>query len=208
MEFFWKLFEAIVIACLLLHMFRHLGDLLTIKILKGRIKNLYCQNRDILGFCENYLKLLHALYNCVANIKDHAGWTEKWFTQLTPGGMSEVTTHVMLPARTRAGILATVKQLDDYFVRLPMESDTEWLRKQFWTLLIWCLICNTFVFMIWMIFTFFGIPTAKTETHRPRPSMPRFELGYLGRGDSRSDRVAMLEDDIIFAVPCCATWDL
>ena len=49
-------------------MFRHLGDLLTIKILKGRIKNLYCQNRDILGFCENYLKLLHALYNCVANI--------------------------------------------------------------------------------------------------------------------------------------------
>ena len=58
-----------MIACLLLHMFRHLGDLLTIKILKGRIKNLYCQNRDILGFCENYLKLLHALYNCVANIR-------------------------------------------------------------------------------------------------------------------------------------------
>ena len=35
LEFFWKLFEAFVIACLLLHMFRHLGDLLTIKILKG-----------------------------------------------------------------------------------------------------------------------------------------------------------------------------
>ncbi|CAL1146786.1 unnamed protein product, partial [Cladocopium goreaui] len=52
-----------------------------------------------------------------------------------------VTTHVMLPARTRAGILATVKQLDEYFGRLPFE----------------------------------------------------FELGYLGRGDSRSDRVAMLE---------------
>ena len=68
LEFFWKLFEAIVIACLLLHMFRHLGDLLTNKILKGRIKNLYCQNRDILGFCENYLKLLHALYNCASNI--------------------------------------------------------------------------------------------------------------------------------------------
>ena len=68
MEFFWKLFEAIVIACLLLHMFRHLGDLLTIKILKGRTKNLYCQNRDILGSCENYLKLLHALYNCAFNI--------------------------------------------------------------------------------------------------------------------------------------------
>ena len=49
-------------------MFRHLGDSLTIKILKGRIKNLYCQNRDILWFCENYLKLLHALYNCAANI--------------------------------------------------------------------------------------------------------------------------------------------
>ena len=50
-------------------MFRHLGDLLTIKILNRRIKNLYCQNRDILGFSENYLKLLHALYNCVANIR-------------------------------------------------------------------------------------------------------------------------------------------
>ena len=70
LEFFWKLFEAIVIASLLLHMFRHLGDLLTIKILKGRIKNLYCQNRDILGFCENYLKLLHALYNCASNISN------------------------------------------------------------------------------------------------------------------------------------------
>eukprot|EP00438_Fugacium_kawagutii_P026322 Skav210231 [mRNA] locus=scaffold2884:60006:84259:+ [translate_table: standard] len=52
-----------------------------------------------------------------------------------------VTTHVMLPARTRAGILATVKELDEFFGRLPTE----------------------------------------------------FELGYLGRGDSRSDRVAMLE---------------
>ena len=51
-------------------MFRHLGDLLTIKILKGRIKNLYCQNREILGFCENYLKLLHALHNCASNISD------------------------------------------------------------------------------------------------------------------------------------------
>ena len=30
--FFRKLFEAIAIACLLLHMFRRLGDLLTIKI--------------------------------------------------------------------------------------------------------------------------------------------------------------------------------
>ena len=57
-----------MIACLLLHMFRHLGDLLTIKMLKGRIKNLYCQNRDILGFCEHYLKLLRALYNCASNI--------------------------------------------------------------------------------------------------------------------------------------------
>ena len=37
-ENFRKLFEAIAIACLLLHMFRHLGDLLTIKILKRRIK--------------------------------------------------------------------------------------------------------------------------------------------------------------------------
>ena len=43
-------------------------DLLTIKILKGRIKNLYCQNREILGSCQNYLKLLHALYNCASNI--------------------------------------------------------------------------------------------------------------------------------------------
>ena len=51
---------------------RHLGDLLTIKILKGRLKNLYCQNRDILGSCENYLKLLHALYNCASNITPHA----------------------------------------------------------------------------------------------------------------------------------------
>ena len=50
-------------------MFRHLGDLLTIKILKGKIKNLYCQNRDILGFGENYLTLLHALYKCAYNIK-------------------------------------------------------------------------------------------------------------------------------------------
>ena len=73
MEIFWKLFEAIVFACLLLHMFRHLGDLLTIKILKGIIKNLYCQNRDILGSCENYLKLLHALYNCASNIRAWGG---------------------------------------------------------------------------------------------------------------------------------------
>ena len=49
-------------------MFRHLGDLLTIKILKGRIKKEYCQDREILGFSENYLKLLQALYYCVANI--------------------------------------------------------------------------------------------------------------------------------------------
>ena len=68
---FRKISEAIAIACLLLHMFRHLGDLLTIKILKGRIKKEYCQDSDILGFCENYLKLLHALYNCAANISRH-----------------------------------------------------------------------------------------------------------------------------------------
>ena len=52
-------------------MFRHLGDLLTIKILKGRIKKEYCQDSDILGFCENYLKLLHALYNCAADISNN-----------------------------------------------------------------------------------------------------------------------------------------
>ena len=69
LENFRKLFEAIAIACLLLPMFRHLGDLLTITILKGRIKKEYCQDRQILGFSENYLKLLQALYNCVANIK-------------------------------------------------------------------------------------------------------------------------------------------
>ena len=68
MEIFRKLFEAIAIACLLLHMFRHLGDLLTIKILKGIIKKEYCQDRVILGFSENYLKLLQALYYCVDNI--------------------------------------------------------------------------------------------------------------------------------------------
>ena len=68
LENFRKLFEAIAIACLLLHMFRHLGDLLTIKILKGRIKKEYCQDREISGFSENYLKLLQALYYCVANI--------------------------------------------------------------------------------------------------------------------------------------------
>ena len=34
---------------------------------------------------------------------------------------AEVTTHVMLPARTRAGILAAVKQLEEYFGRLPFE---------------------------------------------------------------------------------------
>ena len=71
-ENFRKLFEAIAIACLLLHMFRHLGDLLTIKILKGReLKKsiaMYCQDREILGFSENCLKLLQALYYCVANI--------------------------------------------------------------------------------------------------------------------------------------------
>ena len=33
----------------------------------------------------------------------------------------QVTAHVMLPARTHAGILATVKELDDYFARLPTE---------------------------------------------------------------------------------------
>ena len=59
-----------MITCLLLHMFRHLGDLLTIKILKGRIKKEYCHNSDILGLCENYLTLLHALYNCVAKSSD------------------------------------------------------------------------------------------------------------------------------------------
>ena len=45
-----------------------LGDLLAIKILKGRIKNQYCLDSYIWGFCENYLKLLHALYNCASNI--------------------------------------------------------------------------------------------------------------------------------------------
>ena len=43
-------------------------DLLTIKILKGGIKKQYCQDREILGFSENYLKLLQALYYCVAHI--------------------------------------------------------------------------------------------------------------------------------------------
>ena len=73
LEHFRKLFEAIAIACLLLHMFRHLGDMLTIKIkiLKGRIKKEYCQDREILGFSENDLKLLQALYYCVANINLH-----------------------------------------------------------------------------------------------------------------------------------------
>lgn len=52
-----------------------------------------------------------------------------------------VTTHVILPARGRAGILSAVKQLEDCFYRLPIE----------------------------------------------------FELGYLGRGPARSDKVAMLE---------------
>ncbi|CAK9088204.1 Phenolphthiocerol/phthiocerol polyketide synthase subunit C ((Phenol)carboxyphthiodiolenone synthase subunit D) (Beta-ketoacyl-acyl-carrier-protein synthase I) (Phthiocerol synthesis polyketide synthase type I PpsD) [Durusdinium trenchii] len=40
-----------------------------------------------------------------------------------------VTTHMMLPARTRAGILATVKQLNDYFVRLPTEFELGYLGR-------------------------------------------------------------------------------
>ncbi len=48
------------------------------------------------------------------------------FSQLTQPAFTfvcqlQVTTHVMLPARTHAGILATVKELDDYFARLPTE---------------------------------------------------------------------------------------
>eukprot|EP00931_Biecheleriopsis_adriatica_P065267 TRINITY_DN39857_c0_g1_i1.p1 TRINITY_DN39857_c0_g1~~TRINITY_DN39857_c0_g1_i1.p1 ORF type:complete len:972 (-),score=235.25 TRINITY_DN39857_c0_g1_i1:28-2943(-) len=52
-----------------------------------------------------------------------------------------VTTHVILPARNRAGILSAVKRLEDQFARLPIE----------------------------------------------------FELGYLGRGPARADKVALLE---------------
>ena len=40
-----------------------------------------------------------------------------------------VTTHVMLPARTHAGILATVKELDDYFARLPTEFELGYLGR-------------------------------------------------------------------------------
>ena len=57
-----------MIACLLLHIFRYLGDLLIIKILKGRNKIFFCQNLDILGSCNFFLKVLHALYNCLFNI--------------------------------------------------------------------------------------------------------------------------------------------
>ena len=68
LENFRKLFEAIAIACLVLHMFRHLGDLLTIETLKERIEKSIARTGRFWDFSENYLKLLQALYNCVADI--------------------------------------------------------------------------------------------------------------------------------------------
>ena len=119
MENFRKLFEASAIACLLLHMFRHLGDLLTIKILKGGIKKKYCQDREILGFSENYLKLLQALYNCVANIR----WTERENASCRP----RHTCYLMYAAKisikldTSGAKDAIVKKLQDPLKRPVMK---------------------------------------------------------------------------------------
>ena len=51
-----------------LRMLKHLGISWQLKFYRGEFWNKYCQNREISGFSDIFLKLLQALYYCASNI--------------------------------------------------------------------------------------------------------------------------------------------